>query len=282
MRRATLKHVSDRAPPTATVAAAVTKPRYAEGMNAPLTLILVRHGQSEWNEKNLFTGWVDVDLTDQGREEALRAGQLIRDAGLVPDILYTSLLTRAIETANIALKEAGFNWIPVQRNWRLNERHYGALQGKNKAQTREQYGEEQFMTWRRSYDVPPPPITDDDEFSQIGDRRYADLGDDAPRTECLKDVLERLLPYWESDLVPSLRAGKTVLVAAHGNSLRALVKHLDGISDEEIAGLNIPTGIPLVYHLDPETLAPTEPAAYLDPEAAAAGAAAVANQGAAK
>lgn len=251
-------------------------------MNAPLTLILVRHGQSDWNEKNLFTGWVDVDLTEQGRAEAKRAGELIRDAGLAPDILYTSLLTRAIETANIALKEAGFNWIPVKRDWRLNERHYGALQGKNKAQVRDEFGEEQFMTWRRSYDTPPPAIADDNEFSQIGDRRYAALGDDAPRTECLKDVLERLLPFWESDISGDLKAGKTVLVAAHGNSLRALVKHLDGISDDEIAGLNIPTGIPLVYQLDPETLQPVAPASYLDPEAAAAGAAAVANQGAQK
>ncbi|SJM71662.1 phosphoglyceromutase [Gulosibacter sp. 10] len=248
-------------------------------MNAPLTLILVRHGQSEWNEKNLFTGWVDVNLTEKGRGEAVRAGELIREAGLAPDILYTSRLTRAIETANIALREAGLSWIDVKRDWRLNERHYGALQGKDKAQVRDEFGEEQFMIWRRSYDVPPPPLADDDEWSQAGDPRYADLGDALPRTECLKDVLARLLPYWESDIVPDLHGGKTVLVAAHGNSLRALVKHLDGISDEEITGLNIPTGIPLVYRLDPETLAPVEPARYLDPEAAEAGAAAVASQG---
>lgn len=251
-------------------------------MNAPLTLILVRHGQSEWNEKNLFTGWVDVDLTEKGRAEAVRAGELIREAGLAPDILYTSRLTRAIDTANIALKTAGFGWIDVKRDWRLNERHYGALQGKDKAQIREEFGEEQFMTWRRSYDTPPPPLPDDSEWSQANDPRYAGLGDELPRTECLKDVLERLLPYWESEIAADLRAGKTVLVAAHGNSLRALVKHLDGISDEDISGLNIPTGIPLVYKLDPETLKPVEPAAYLDPEAAAAGAAAVASQGAKK
>ncbi|MDJ1369956.1 phosphoglyceromutase [Gulosibacter molinativorax] len=248
-------------------------------MNAPLTLILVRHGQSEWNEKNLFTGWVDVDLTEKGRAEAVRAGELLREAGLAPDILYTSRLTRAIDTANIALKTAGRGWIDVKRDWRLNERHYGALQGKDKAQIRDEFGEEQFMTWRRSYDTPPPQLADDSEWSQVNDPRYAGLGDELPRTECLKDVLERLLPYWESDISQDLRAGKTVLVAAHGNSLRALVKHLDGISDDDISSLNIPTGIPLVYKLDAETLQPVEPAAYLDPEAAAAGAAAVASQG---
>ncbi|MGO1545622.1 MAG: phosphoglyceromutase [Gulosibacter sp.] len=251
-------------------------------MNAPLTLILVRHGQSEWNEKNLFTGWVDVNLTEKGRAEAVRAGELINEAGLTPDILYTSRLVRAIDTANIALKTAGLSWIDVKRDWRLNERHYGALQGKNKAAIRDEFGEEQFMTWRRSYDTPPPPLDDDNEWSQAKDARYAGLGEDLPRTECLKDVLERLLPYWESDIAADLRAGKTVMVAAHGNSLRALVKHLDDIADAEISALNIPTGIPLVYKLDPATLKPVEPAAYLDPEAAAAGAAAVANQGAQK
>ncbi|NLT27295.1 MAG: phosphoglyceromutase [Microbacteriaceae bacterium] len=251
-------------------------------MNAPLTLILVRHGQSEWNEKNLFTGWVDVELTEKGRGEAVRAGELIKESGLAPDILYTSLQTRAIDTANLALKAAGFAWIDAKRNWRLNERHYGALQGKDKTQIRDEFGEEQFMIWRRSYDTPPPPLDDSSEFSQAGDRRYADLGDDLPRSECLKDVLERLLPYWESDIAPDLKSGRTVMIAAHGNSLRALVKHLDGIGDDEIAGLNIPTGIPLVYRLDPETLRPVAAAEYLDPEAAAAGAAAVANQGAQK
>ena len=243
------------------------------------TLILLRHGHSEWNAKNLFTGWVDVDLNDQGREEARRGGELLAEKGLLPDILYTSRLKRAINTANIALEEADRGWIDVKRSWRLNERHYGALQGKDKAQTLAEFGEEQFMEWRRSYDVPPPPLADDSEFSQVGDPRYADLGDEIPRTECLKDVLERLLPYWESEIKADLKAGKTVLITAHGNSLRALVKHLDGISDDEIAGLNIPTGIPLIYELD-EDFKPTNPGgAYLDPAAAAASIEAVKNQG---
>jgi 2,3-bisphosphoglycerate-dependent phosphoglycerate mutase len=243
------------------------------------TLVLLRHGESEWNAKNLFTGWVDVPLNDKGRAEGMRAGELIRDAGILPDIVHTSLLRRAINTATAALDVADRHWIPVQRSWRLNERHYGALQGKNKKETLEAYGEEQFMLWRRSFDVPPPPIDDADEWSQAGDVRYADLGDELPRTECLKDVIARFLPYWESAIVPDLRAGKVVLVAAHGNSLRALVKHLDGISDDDIAGLNIPTGMPLVYELD-DDLRPTAPGGrYLDPEAAAEAAAAVANQG---
>ncbi|WZH54374.1 MAG: phosphoglyceromutase [Nocardioides alkalitolerans] len=243
------------------------------------TLVLLRHGESEWNAKNLFTGWVDVALTEKGRGEAVRGGELLREAGVLPDVVHTSLQRRAINTAALALDAADRHWIPVRRSWRLNERHYGALQGKDKKQTLEQYGEEQFMLWRRSFDVPPPPIDPDDEFSQSGDPRYADLGDEAPRTECLKDVIARLLPYWESDVVADLRAGKTVLVAAHGNSLRAIVKHLDGISDDDIAGLNIPTGMPLVYRLD-DDLRPTVPGGeYLDPEAAAAAAAAVANQG---
>ncbi|GAB3083867.1 phosphoglyceromutase [Nocardioides zeae] len=243
------------------------------------TLVLLRHGESEWNAKNLFTGWVDVALTEKGRGEAVRGGELLREAGVLPDVVHTSLQRRAINTAALALDAADRHWIPVRRSWRLNERHYGALQGKDKKQTLEQYGEEQFMLWRRSFDVPPPPIDPDDEFSQSGDPRYADLGDEAPRTECLKDVIARLLPYWESDVVADLRSGKTVLVAAHGNSLRAIVKHLDGISDDDIAGLNIPTGMPLVYRLD-DDLRPTVPGGeYLDPEAAAAAAAAVANQG---
>lgn len=243
------------------------------------TLVLLRHGESEWNAKNLFTGWVDVPLNDKGRAEGVRAGELIRDACVLPDVVHTSLLRRAINTAVAALDVADRHWIPVKRSWRLNERHYGALQGKNKKETLEEYGEEQFMLWRRSFDVPPPPIDDADEWSQAGDVRYADLGDEMPRTECLKDVIVRFLPYWESDIVPDLRAGKVVLVAAHGNSLRALVKHLDGISDEDIAGLNIPTGMPLVYELD-EDLQPTvKGGRYLDPEAAASAAAAVANQG---
>lgn len=243
------------------------------------TLILLRHGNSVWNQKNLFTGWVDVDLSDQGRQEAKRAGELLAESGLKPDVLFTSVLRRAINTAHIALDQVGRNWIPTQRSWRLNERHYGALQGMDKAQTLEQYGPEQFQIWRRSYDVPPPPISDDSEFSQAKDDRYHGLGADLPKTECLKDVLERMTPYWDHEIVPVLKSGKTVLITAHGNSLRALVKKLDGVSDEEIAELNIPTGIPLVYKLD-DNLKPVVPGGeYLDPEAAAAGAAAVANQG---
>ena len=251
-------------------------------MPAPYTLILLRHGESDWNQKNLFTGWVDVRLTEKGRTEAARAGELLASSGLLPDVLHTSVLSRAIQTANLALEQADRLWIPVRRSWRLNERHYGALQGLDKAETKEKYGDEQFMLWRRSFDVPPPPIADDSEFSQVGDPRYADLPDaDQPRTECLKDVIARMLPYWQSDIVPDLADGKTVLVTAHGNSLRALVKHLDGISDDDIAELNIPTGIPLVYRLG-DDFAPLGPGEYLDPEAAAAGAAAVAAQGAKK
>ncbi|MCZ4498994.1 MAG: phosphoglycerate mutase [Marmoricola sp.] len=243
------------------------------------TLVLLRHGESEWNAKNLFTGWVDVPLTDKGRAEAVRGGDLLVEAGILPDVLHTSLQRRAITTAALALDAADRHWIPVHRSWRLNERHYGALQGKDKKQTLDEYGEEQFMLWRRSFDVPPPPIADDDTYSQVGDPRYADLGDDLPRTECLKDVIARLLPYWNDAVVPDLAAGRTVLVAAHGNSLRAIVKHLDQISDDDIAGLNIPTGMPLVYELDAD-FRPTVPGGrYLDPEAAAEAAAAVANQG---
>ncbi|MDI3329215.1 MAG: phosphoglyceromutase [Micrococcus sp.] len=248
----------------------------------PYKLVLLRHGQSDWNEKNLFTGWVDVPLTEKGRQEAVRGGELLVEEGLLPDVLYTSLLKRAITTANLALETADRQWIPVKRDWRLNERHYGALQGKDKTEIREEFGEEQFMVWRRSYDTPPPALDDSSEWSQAGDPRYAELGEDAPRTECLKDVMTRLLPYWESEIVPDLKAGKTVLIAAHGNSLRALVKHLDGISDEDIAGLNIPTGIPLYYELDEDLKPITAHGRYLDPEAAAAGAAAVAAQGAQK
>lgn len=247
-------------------------------MSAPYTLILLRHGQSEWNKSNQFTGWVDVRLTEQGKAEAQRGGELLAEAGLLPDVLYTSVLSRAIQTAQIALDAADRLWIPVKRSWRLNERHYGALQGKDKAQTLEEFGNEQFMLWRRSFDVPPPPLADDDQYSQVDDPRYIGIDGEVPRTESLKLVIDRLLPYWESDIVEDLRAGRTVLVTAHGNSLRALVKQLEGISDDDIAELNIPTGIPLVYKLG-DDLQPLGPGEYLDPEAAAAGAAAVANQG---
>ncbi|NMN97974.1 phosphoglyceromutase [Antrihabitans stalactiti] len=241
------------------------------------TLVLLRHGESEWNASNQFTGWVDVHLTDKGIGEGKRAGKLLEEQGVLPDVVYTSLLRRAINTANIALDEADRHWIPVVRDWRLNERHYGKLQGLNKAQIRDEFGEEQFMAWRRSYDTPPPPIDAGSEYSQDGDVRYA--GITVPATECLKDVVERMVPYWESTISKELLAGKNVLVAAHGNSLRAMVKHLDGMSDDSITGLNIPTGIPLRYDLD-ENLKPTNPGGtYLDPDAAAAGAAAVANQG---
>jgi 2,3-bisphosphoglycerate-dependent phosphoglycerate mutase len=244
------------------------------------TLVLLRHGESEWNSKGLFTGWVDVGLSPAGVQEAENGGRLLVQAGLRPAVVHTSVLTRAIQTANIALEEAGLLWLPVRRSWRLNERHYGALQGKDKARTREEFGEEQFMLWRRSYDVPPPPIADDDPLSQSGDPRYAGLPPDArPRTECLKDVVTRLLPYWYDAIVPDLASGEPVLVVAHGNSLRALVKHLDGISDAAIAELNIPTGIPLVYELDEEFRPVVAGGRYLDPEAAEQAAEAVRNQG---
>ena len=244
------------------------------------TLVLLRHGESAWNAEGLFTGWVDVGLSDKGASEAAAGGALLRDSGLTPDIVHTSVLTRAIETANLALAAADLLWLPVSRSWRLNERHYGALQGKNKAQTRQEFGDEQFMLWRRSYDVPPPPIADDHPLSQAHDPRYAQLPPELlPRSECLKDVLHRMLPYWYDWLVPDLAAGRTPLVVAHGNSLRALVKHLDGISDTEIAGLNIPTGIPLVYELDADFRPKQAGGQYLDPEAAAAAAAAVRDQG---
>ncbi|MFC3998460.1 phosphoglyceromutase [Nocardiopsis sediminis] len=244
------------------------------------TLVLLRHGESVWNAEGLFTGWVDVDLSTTGEEEARKGGRLLYDADLRPDIVHTSVLRRAIRTADIALNAADLHWLPVHRSWRLNERHYGALQGKDKAQTRKEYGDDQFMVWRRSYDTPPPPIADDDAYSQVGDRRYADLPPELmPRTECLADVVERMLPYWYDSIVPDLAAGRTVLVTAHGNSLRALVKHLDGIDDATIAGLNIPTGIPLVYDLDDAFRPRTPGGTYLDPEAAAAAIEAVKNQG---
>ena len=249
-------------------------------MGTPGTLVLLRHGESDWNRRNLFTGWVDVDLTETGSTEARHAGALLREAGLLPDVLHTSVLTRAIGTAQEALAEAGRPWIPVRRSWRLNERHYGALQGKDKAETLAAYGEEQFMLWRRSYAVPPPPIEAGSEWDVAADPRYAALPPDAvPATECLADVVARLLPYWYDAVVPDLRAGGVVLVTAHGNSLRALVKHLDSLGEDEVVGLNIPTGIPLCYDLDDE-LRPRKPGGeYLDPAAAASAAAAVAAQG---
>src|SRR3712207_2514679 len=244
------------------------------------TLVLLRHGESDWNAKNLFTGWVDVDLTAKGAGEAQRGGELLVESGLLPDVVHTSLLKRAITTAELALAAADRQWIPVRRSWRLNERHYGALQGKDKAATLAEYGEEQFMTWRRSYDTPPPPIEAGSQYSQDDDARYSLLPPEArPSTECLKDVVVRMLPYWYDAIVPDLRSGATVLVAAHGNSLRALVKHLDGMGDEEVVGLNIPTGVPLRYDLD-EDLRPRKTGGeYLDPEAAAAAIEAVKNQG---
>jgi 2,3-bisphosphoglycerate-dependent phosphoglycerate mutase len=247
---------------------------------APYTLVLLRHGQSDWNAKNLFTGWVDVDLTEAGRAEARRGGELLAGRDILPDVAHTSVQRRAIRTAELALDAADRMWVPVRRSWRLNERHYGALQGKDKKQTLEEFGEEQFMLWRRSYDVPPPPLADDDEFSQSADPRYAALPDELrPRTECLKDVVARMLPYWYDAIVPDLRTGSTVLVAAHGNSLRALVKHLDAINDDDIAKLNIPTGIPLLYRLDAGLRPTIHGGEYLDPDAAADAIKAVANQG---
>jgi 2,3-bisphosphoglycerate-dependent phosphoglycerate mutase len=244
------------------------------------TLVLLRHAESEWNAKGLFAGWVDVRLAPSGRDEAAAAGRLLAEARLRPDVVHTSVLSRTAQTANILLDQANLSWLPVRRSWRLNERHYGALQGKDKAQIREEFGDDQFMAWRRSYDVAPPPIADDDPMSQAGDPRYARLPPELlPRTECLRDVVRRLLPYWYDAIVPDLAAGRTVLVVAHGNSLRALIKHLDGISDTDIAGLNIPTGIPLAYELD-AALAPVIPGGrYLDPERAAVAAEAVKNQG---
>jgi 2,3-bisphosphoglycerate-dependent phosphoglycerate mutase len=241
--------------------------------------VLLRHAESEWNAKGLFAGWVDVRLAASGQEEAAVAGRLLSGAGIVPGVVHTSVLTRTIQTANIVLEVAGLPWLPVRRSWRLNERHYGALQGRNKAQIREEFGDEQFMTWRRSYDVPPPPIADDDPMSQAGDPRYAALPPGLlPRTECLRDVVGRLLPYWYDAIVPDLAAGQTVLVVAHGNSLRALVKHLEGISDTDIAALDIPTGIPLLYELDAD-FRPVGKGRYLDPERAITAAEEVRNQG---
>jgi 2,3-bisphosphoglycerate-dependent phosphoglycerate mutase len=243
-------------------------------------LVLLRHGQSEWNEQNLFTGWYDVDLTALGEKEAREGGRLLREGGLDVDVVHTSLQKRAIRTANLALEELDRLWIPTRRHWRLNERHYGDLQGRNKAETAAMYGEDQVKIWRRSYDIPPPPLSPDDERHPRFDPRYATLPPDLlPASECLADVVARILPYWHDHICVDLLEGRRVLVAAHGNSLRALVKHLEGISDADIVELNIPTGVPLVYDLD-EHLVPRSPATYLgDPEAAVAKAKAVAEQG---
>ena len=242
-------------------------------------LILLRHGQSDWNAKNLFTGWVDVALSSQGEAEAKRAGELLKEKNLLPDLLHTSLLTRAIHTAEIALGACERKWIPVSRSWRLNERHYGALQGKDKAATLKEYGQEQFKLWRRSFDTPPPAIADSDQYSQASDVRYKDLGPDLPKTECLKDVVKRLMPYLDNEIANDLRQAKTVLVVAHGNSIRAIVKHLACISDSDIAEVNIPTGIPLLYRFDDDFEPIVKEGEYLDPEAAKESIAAVANQG---
>ncbi len=249
-------------------------------MSKEYKLILLRHGESEWNALNLFTGWVDVDLSEKGIQEAVQGGVLIKERNLLPDTLHTSLLNRAIRTSQLALESAGIKDIPTKRTWRLNERHYGALQGLNKKDTLEKYGEEQFMLWRRSFDVPPPPIDPNDKYAQNKDPKYADLNPaEIPLTECLKDVVSRVIPYWKESIIPELVAGKTVLVVAHGNSLRALIKHLEHISDEDIAKLNLPTGIPLLYRLDESFKPLTNGGEYLDPEAATAAIAAVANQG---
>jgi 2,3-bisphosphoglycerate-dependent phosphoglycerate mutase len=244
------------------------------------TLVLLRHGRSDWNDKNLFTGWVDADLNADGEEEAREGGRQLLSEGLLPDVAHTSVLTRAIRTCNLALDECGRPWIPVRRHWRLNERHYGALQGLDKAKTLAEHGEEQFMLWRRSYATPPPPIEPGSEWDVSDDPRYRDLPSDVlPRSECLADVVDRMLPYWADAIVPDLRAGGIVLVAAHGNSLRALVKHLEGISDEDIVGLNIPTGVPWVYRLDDDLNVIGERRQLGDPEKIAAATAAVAAQG---
>jgi 2,3-bisphosphoglycerate-dependent phosphoglycerate mutase len=250
------------------------------GAAAPYRLVLLRHGESDWNQKNLFTGWVDVGLTAKGEAEARRGGELIKEQDLLPDVLHTSVLRRAIRTAEIALDVADRLWVPVRRSWRLNERHYGALQGKDKTQVRAEYGDEQFMLWRRSYSTPPPPIDRDDPYSQDNDVRYAQLPPELrPGTECLADVVVRMLPYWYDAIVPDVLAGRTTLITAHGNSLRALVKHLDQMGEDEVVSLNIPTGIPLLYELGPD-LRPIVPGGrYLDPDAAAAAITAVANQG---
>ncbi len=246
-------------------------------------LVLLRHGESEWNKLNLFTGWYDCDLTDAGRIEAAAAGGMLTDAGILPDVVHTSLQVRAIRTANLALESMGRSWLPVRRSWRLNERHYGDLTGRNKKETVEKYGEDQVLVWRRSYDVPPPAIGADNAFNPNDDARYHSLPPElVPASECLADVVDRMLPYWYDSIVPDLAAGNTVMVAAHGNSLRALVKHLLGISDDDITGLNIPTGVPLAFDLDdqfrPVDDKPIEDRYLMDPAAVKAKADAVAKQ----
>jgi 2,3-bisphosphoglycerate-dependent phosphoglycerate mutase len=249
-------------------------------MSKEYKLILLRHGESQWNALNLFTGWVDVDLSEKGVLEAKRGGELLKEKNLIPDSLHTSVLNRAIKTSELALETAGIKEIPTKRSWRLNERHYGALQGLNKKDTLEKYGEEQFMLWRRSYDVPPPPIDPNDKYAQNNDPKYKDMqSSDIPLTECLKDVVKRVIPYWQESIVPELEAGKTVLVVAHGNSLRALIKYLENISDDDIAKLNLPTGIPLLYRLDENFKPIIFGGEYLDPQAAKEAIDAVANQG---
>jgi 2,3-bisphosphoglycerate-dependent phosphoglycerate mutase len=238
----------------------------------------VRHGQSTWNLENIFTGWTDVPLTEKGRAEAATAGELMADETLSPDVLHTSVLERAVDTANIALLRMGRSWIPVARHWRLNERHYGALQGENKQATTDTYGTNQVNLWRRSYDTPPPPVSVDDHRHPSRDERYASLPPDVlPSTECLADVVDRMLPYWHDAIVPDLVSGRTVLVVAHGNSLRALVKHLDHIPDDDISELNIPTGIPMYYRLS-ESLGVLDRRYLGDADEARAAAAAVAAQ----
>ena len=248
-------------------------------MSKEYKLILLRHGESQWNALNLFTGWVDVDLSEKGVLEAKRGGELLKEKNLIPDSLHTSLLNRAIKTSELALETAGIKEIPTKRSWRLNERHYGALQGLNKKDTLEKYGEEQFMLWRRSYDVPPPPIDDKDKYSQSNDPRYLDIANSVPKTECLKDVVSRLIPYLTNEISQDLKKYNVVLVAAHGNSIRAIVKHIDCISDEEIAEVNIPTGIPLLYEFDSAFEPIKKGGRYLDPKAAEQAISAVANQG---
>jgi 2,3-bisphosphoglycerate-dependent phosphoglycerate mutase len=244
-------------------------------------LVLIRHGESTWNKENRFTGWTDVDLSAQGVEEARAAGRLLAAEGYDFDVACTSVLKRAIRTLNLALEEMDRLWMPVEKDWRLNERHYGALQGLNKAETAKKFGDEQVLVWRRSYDTPPPALEAGDERDAARDRRYAGLGGAVPRTECLKDTVARVVPYWQERIAPRVAAGERVLVAAHGNSLRAFVKFLDGVSDAEIVALNIPTAVPLVYELD-DFLKPIRHYYLGDPEAVAKAAAAVANQGKAR